>query len=190
MKKQYSQYVKSKLKEMIPKEFPCFVFQENQNKYGLDYNFVCQDGDNFKMISIQNSHDENAFMIELFWSNNGTKFQNDLTYFWFEDNENILAKICKESNKSLRVRLPIFYARDFESWWAIDPTGKIINSIKEYGFITSDAYFQFYSEDSFLSDNEDLSKEEFKEYIDPLIYNSVELLKRYAIPLFECVSDK
>lgn len=190
MKKKYSKYIKSKLIEIIPKEFPCFVFLDDQKKYGLDYNFVCKDGNILKMISVQNSHDENAFMVELFWSNDGTKFQNDLTHFWLEDDENVLEKICNESGNSLRVGLPIFYARDFGAWWAIDPTGKIIKSIEEYGFITSDVYFQFYSEDSFLSDEKDLSEESFKEYIDPLIYNVVELLKKHAIPLFECISNR
>ena len=190
MKKEYSKYIKSKLKEIIPKEFPCFVFLDEQKKYGLHYNFLCNKGDNLKMISIQNSQDENAFMVELFWSNNGEKFQNDLTHFWFENDENILEKICNEAGNSLRVELPIFYARDFGSWWAIDPTGKIRNSIEEHGFITSDAYFQFYSEDSFLSDEKDLSEEEIKKYIDPLIDNVIELLKKYAMPLFQCMDNK
>ena len=190
MKKEYSQYIKLKLKKIVEKEFPDFIFLDDQKMYGLHYNFVCKDSDNFKMISIQNSHDENAFMVELFWSNDGTKFQSDLTEFWFEDDENVLEKICSESENSLRVRLPIFYARDFGAWWAIDPTGKIIKSIERYGFITSDAYFQFYSEDTFLSDDINIHKDEYKKYIDPLIYNVIELLKKYGIPLFECVSNK
>jgi len=190
MKKRYSKYIKSKLKEIIPKEFPCFVFLDEQKMYGLHYNFVCKDGDNLKMISIQNSHDENAFMVELFWSNDRTKFQNDLTHLWFEDDENVLAEICNESESSIRVGLPIFYARDLGSWWAIDSTGKIIKSIEEYGYITSDAYFQFYSEDTFLSDEKDLTEEEIKQYIDPLVFNVIELLKKYTIPLFECLSSK
>jgi hypothetical protein len=189
MKKEYTKYIKSKLKEIIPKEFPCFVFLDKQQTYGLDYNFICNNN-NIKMISIQNSHDENAFMVELFWSNDGTKYQNDLTHFWLENNEDILKKICNETKDSLRIQLPIFYARDFGAWWAIDPTGKIVKSIEENGLITSDAYFRFYSEDTFVSDEKELSKEEFQEYIDPLIYNVVELLKKYALPLFECLENR
>jgi len=142
------------------------------------------------MISIQNSHHDNAFMVEFFWSNDGTKFQNDLVDIWFEDDENVLDKIYSESHNSLRERLPIFYAREFESWWAIDPTGNIIKSIEKYGFITSDAYFQFDSEDTFLSDEKDLTEEEIKRYIDPLINNVIELLKKYIIPLFERLENK
>jgi len=190
MKKEYSQYIKLKLKKIMEKEFPDFIFLDDQKMYGLHYNFVCKDSDNFKMISIQNSHDENAFMVELFWSDNGTKFQSDLTHFWFEDDENVLEKICSESKNSLRVRLPIFYTRDFEAWWAIDPTGKIITSIERYGFITSDAYFQFYSEDTFLSDDINIHKDEYKKYIDPLIDNATTLIRKYAIPLFACHDSK
>jgi hypothetical protein len=190
MKKEYSKYIKSKLKEIIPTKFPCFVFWDQKTEYGLDYNFVCEDNNSLKTISIQNSHDENAFMVELFWSDDGTKFQNDLTHFLFEDDEDVLKKICNETKGSLRIRLSVFYAHDFDSWWAIDPTGKIVKSIKENGFITSDAYFQFYSEDSFLSDEKKLSKEQFQHYIDPLVYNVIELLNKYAITLFECLDNK
>jgi hypothetical protein len=190
MKKEYARYIKSKLKELIPKEFPCFKFSEGMEDIGLDYNFICKDGRNINMISIQNSHDENAFMIELFWSNDGSKFQNDLTYFWFDGDENILEEICSKSENSIRIGLPIFYSRDLESWWAIDPTGKIVESIKKNGFITSDAYSRFYAEDTFFSDENQISKNEYEKYIDPLINNAVELIKRYAVPLFKCLNNK
>jgi hypothetical protein len=166
------------------------MFLDDQGGYGLHYNFVCKNDKNLTMISIQNSHDENAFMVELFWSNDGTKFENSLTDVWVENNEDVLKKNCNESGNSLRIRLSTFYAREFGSWWAIDPTGKIIESIEKYGFITSDAYFQFYSEDSFLSDETDLSEEEMTKYIDPLIHNVIEVLKKYGMVLFECLNNK
>ncbi len=59
-----------------------------------------------------------------------------------------------------------------------DSTGNIINSIKTHGYITSDTYFKFYSEDTFLSDETKLKQDEYKKYIDPLIYNVLELLKK------------
>ena len=190
MRKEYSRYIKSKLKEIIPKEFPCFVFLNEQKKYGLDYNFICKDSNNFKMISIQNSHNDDSFMIELFWSNNGEKFQSEVSDFWFESEDDILNIICNETTNTLRVRLNTFYTHEFGSWWAIDPTGKIIKSINTQGFITSEAYFQFYSEDSFLADETNLNEEEMRRYVDPLISNAVQMLKKYGIPLFECLDKK
>ena len=50
---------------------------------------------------------------------------------------------------------------------------------------TSTVYFQFFSKDTFLSDAKDLTEEEIKQYVDPLVSNGIELLKKYAIPLFE-----
>jgi len=189
MRKEYVQYIKKKLKKNIPDEFPCFKFADKKKDLGLDYNFVCDDK-NFKMISIQNSHDENSFTVELFWSKSSQRFHGDLTYISLENGNDILNLICKQSTNSLRIRLSIFYSHEFDSWWAIDPTGNIITSIKTHGYITSDAYFKFYSEDTFLSDDTQLKQDEYKRYIDPLIYNVLELLKKYAMPLFECLDSK
>ncbi len=186
MKKAYGNYIESQLKQIIPTKFPCFKYLKKQKNYGLDYNFICEDKQSIKMISIKNSHDENAFMIEVFWSIDGSKFQNDRTHIWFEDDDDILEIICDTDGKSLRIGLPVFYAFEFESWWAIDPTGGIIKSIQKNGFISADAYSKFYSEDTFTSDESNLSEEEMKIYIVPLIDNAVNMIKKYAIPLFEC----
>jgi hypothetical protein len=190
MKKEYSRYIKNKFKQIIQKEFSCYKFIDKRKDFGLDYNFMQDDNKSFKMISIQNSHDENAFMTELFWSNSGQRFQNDLTHFRFENSDDVLSTICKESTNSLRIRLSIFHSHEFDSWWAIDPTGNIVDSIKIHGYITSDAYFKFYSEDTFLSDDTELEQGEYEKYIDPLVYNTVDLLKKYAMSLFECLDRK
>ena len=188
MRKEYSQYIKTKFKKIIPEKFPCYKYTDKQKDFGLDYNFVCDDK-SFKVISFQNSHDENAFTVELFWSNRDQRFQNDLTHISLENSDDILNAFCKEPTNNLRIRLSIFYSHEFDSWWAIDPTGNILNSIETHGYITSDAYFKFYSEDTFLSDDTQLEEDEYETYIDPLVYNVIELLEKYAMPLFECLDN-
>ena len=190
MKKEYSRYINSMLKELIPNEFPCFKYVGRKKEFGLNYSFVCKKGDCINVISIQNYHNEDSFMVELFWSKDESMFQNDLTHIWFEDDKDRLKKICDEAGSPVRVRLPIFFMEEFEPWWAIDPTGNIIKSIKQNGYITSESYFKFMSEDSFYEDEVTLKKEEYGLYIDPLIDNVIDLLKKYAIPLFECLNGK
>ncbi len=190
MKKEYSRYIKSRFKELIPKEFPCFKYSGHKEEFSLDYSFVCRERNCINVISVQNYHNEDSFMVELFWSKEGEKFQNDLAHFWFESNDDRLKKICDDVGSSVRVRLPIFFMDDLEPWWAIDPTGNIVESIRQNGYITSESYFKFMSEDSFYADEVILKKEEYSLYIDPLIDNVIDLLKKYAIPLFECLNGK
>lgn len=192
MNRKYSQYIKKKLIEKFEKEFPNFKFWKSTKQQGLDYNFVDITDKSWKMISVQNDKNSNAFTIEIFWSKVQEQYLYESTLFsnmeleppLQVDNEiwNILDRV--------RIRLSDFWVDDFDSWWAVDPTGKIIKSIQQHGFISSDTYFNFYSKDTFLSDKRDLTEEEFQEYIDPLIDNVIDLLKQYAMPLFERLNGK
>ena len=191
MKRKYSQYIKKLFKEKFKKEFPNFKFWKSTRQQGLDYNFVDSTGENWKMISIQNDKDGNAFTVEVFWSEIEEPYlYNDCTFdMEFQIPLQLEDKTWKSLDK-VRIQLSEFWTDGFDSWWAIDPTGKIMNSIEKHGYITSDVYFQFSSKDIFLSDAKDLTEEEIKQYVDPLVSNVIELLKKYAIPLFEYLDSK
>ena len=192
MKRKYSQYIKKLFKEKFKKEFPNFKFWKSTRQQGLDYNFVDSTGENWKMISIQNDKDGNAFTVEVFWSEIEEPCLYESTLFSNMELETPLQledKIWKSVDR-VRIRLSEFWMDDFGPWWAIDPTGKIMNSIEKHGYITSDVYFHFLSKDTFLSDAKDLTEEEIKQYVDHLVSNVIELLKKYAIPLFEYLDSK
>jgi len=188
MKKKYGQYIKRKIKSDFKKEFPEFQFQNQKHSC---YQFVKKIGKGWNVIKV--CHEENdCFSIGLMWSpkEEEEEIQNVvLVYLELMRPYNINQLINYELKK-VSITLADFWADDFDSRWAVDQSGKILECIKQNGYITSDAYYEFFSHGIDRFDEPELPEEQYSIYIDPLIDNAVEMIKKYALPLFEAFEKK
>ena len=183
MKRKYSQYIKKLFIQKMQEELPEFAFWKSTKEQGLDYNFVKHDQDSWKMISVQHHHNEDSFMIEIMWSKTEEPKLYESEYI---EKPLSIETIMETKPAHLRIRLPDFWTESFDAWWVIDRRGQFIKSIDEKGLITEDLYYQFYSDvGAILEDGPELTEEEMKVYIDPLVANAIKMIQKYAIPLYE-----
>jgi len=90
----------------------------------------------------------------------------------------------------ISIELSDFWATDFDVGWAVDPTRKTLQALSAKGYISSDDFFQFYTKDTFTSDGIELNENQFEEFIDPLVENAINMIKKYAIPFFNSLDEK
>jgi hypothetical protein len=190
MKRKYSKYIKKLFQDKFKEELPMFKPVKAQwFEWLFSYEFVISSKDSWKSIMIYHDDKDNSFGINLVWSiaKEPQQFRSTLV------EHNLFGPIeinaIKELNlNEVSIGLADFWATDFSSGWAVDPTGKILKSIEKNGYITSDASFQFYSKDTFFSDEKELTMEEMKFFIDPLVDNAIKMIKQYGIPLFNALN--
>ena len=192
MKQKYSKYIKKLFQDKFKEELPMFKPVKAQwFEWLFSYEFVISSKDSWKSIMIYHDDKDNSFDINLVWST--TKEPQQFRSTLVEHNlfRPIEINAIKELNlNGVSIGLSDFWATDFCSVWAVDSTGKILKSIEENGYISSDVSFQFYSKDTFLSDKKELTMEEMEKFIDPLVDNAIEMIKQYAIPLFNALDNK
>lgn len=187
MKHKYNQYIKKMFKHKFKEKFPDFKYWKSTKQQGLDYNFVNTDQNSWKMISIQNEKYDNAFSIEIFWSQKEEAVLYESTLFSnleFDTPINLDDKQWLSLDR-VRVRLVNFWAKDFETWWAIDTRGEILDSINRFGYITSEAYYNFLENSIDNFDQNELTNEQMSIYIDILVNNAIDMIGKYSIPFFD-----
>lgn len=186
MKQEHSKYVKNLFIKKMKEEFPEYIFWKSSKSQGLDYNFVKKDENSWKMISVQHNKNEESFTIEIMWSKYKKAKLIENTLF---SNININTPLKIEDDvwlslDNIRIRLSNFWTESFDSWWVIDKKGDFLKSINDYSYITEDTYIHFCNY-NFSSDSDILNEKERKYFIDPLVDNSIDMIKKYAISLFE-----
>jgi len=190
MNKIYSRYIKKEFKRKFSNEFLEWELIKTKWFPG-SISYFQKNSKSWKCIELIFSPKDNSFEIILIWSQKEELefFRSSLLEYnlWrpvsFQDFDKIVP------NK-IMIGLASFWEKEFDSAWAIDPTQKIIYSIKEHGYVTSDIYAKFSLVDTFKSDKITILENEYSIYIDPLIDNSIDMITKYAIPFFDYLDSK